>query len=68
MSDLSLELALRVIPIFDGLYKEGAPFLKCIEVVHKTLEYEAKPDLIEFVFSGKLNNNVRTLLANHPLT
>lgn len=38
-------------------------FLECIEIVHKTLKNEPKPDLIDFVFNIKLNSNAITLLT-----
>lgn len=57
MADLNLELAMKIIPIFNGSYKNLSHFLKCIELMYKTLKPEAKIELIDFVFNIKLNSN-----------
>lgn len=38
MADLSLKLAMKIIPLFNASPKGVTPFLKCIKLVHKTLK------------------------------
>lgn len=42
LADLNLELANKIIPAFEGSYKDVAPFSEKIEILHKTLKPEAK--------------------------
>lgn len=63
MSAFNLETALKAIPIFNGQYKELEPFLKIIELLHRSYTADARISLIEFVTSIKLNAAVRTALG-----
>lgn len=42
MADLNLKLDMKIIPVFTNQYKDVAIFLKCIELMHKTLKHKAK--------------------------
>lgn len=58
MAGLSFELAVKIIPVFKGSRKE------MYRASSQNIKNELKPHLIDFVFSVKLKNNVRTLLAS----
>lgn len=42
MADLNLKLAVKIFPTFNGLHKDVTFFLKCIELVYKTLSLKQK--------------------------
>lgn len=49
MAELNLETAMKIVPIYDGKYKELDSFLKIVEILYSTLTTTAKPLLIDFI-------------------
>ncbi|CAD7090004.1 unnamed protein product [Hermetia illucens] len=68
MADFNLETAIKIIPIFDGKYKELEPFLTIVELLYTTLTTTGKTTLINFVTNVKLSATVRLSLCNASIT
>lgn len=56
---------MKIIPVSEGKYRQVNSFLKIVEFIYKTLESNAKIELIDFVYHVKLSDVVRTNLSGY---
>lgn len=63
MTEFDINTSLKVVPEFNGNYKDLNSFLKITELIYKTLTDNAKKTFIEFIREVKLGNKVRTAIG-----
>lgn len=55
MAEINLETVMKIVPIFDGKYKELDSLLKIVEILCSSLTIIAKSLLIDFITNVKLS-------------
>lgn len=68
MSDFDITTAVKVIPTFDGKYKDLHTFTKLLEFLNETLNEPGKKQLLDFVINVKLTDTARLAVGTNVPT